>query len=65
MNCSYNDLKKEYDKAVKNKQETFVFLGEYELVVDYAKYLLQYMETQCQAYKIGKNEKVFDFHRKL
>jgi hypothetical protein len=54
MNYSYNDLKKEYDKAVKNKQETFVFLGEYELLVDYAKYLLQYMETQCQAYNIGE-----------
>lgn len=39
-------LKKEYEEAVNNKQETFLFDGKHELLVDYAKYLIQYLESR-------------------
>jgi len=42
---TYRKLKKQYNKAVIQKKATFMFEGN-ELLVDYAKYLLQYMEMQ-------------------
>lgn len=42
---SYVKLKKAYNKAVVQKKATFTFEGS-ELVVDYAKYLLQFMEIK-------------------
>jgi len=37
-------LKKEYKKAVDSNQETFMFDGK-ELVVGYAKYLIEYLDS--------------------
>ena len=36
-------LRKEYDKAIKNKKEEFVFEGVL-LLTSYSKYLLEYLE---------------------
>lgn len=38
-------LRKEYDKAVKEGKDVFVFEGQ-ELVTNYAKYLLEYLEPK-------------------
>ena len=38
-------LRKEYDKAVATKKETFTFQGE-EFSTSYAKYLLEWLDTQ-------------------
>lgn len=38
----YHRLKKSYDKAVAEKQETFMW-GDQELVVNFAKYVLEYL----------------------
>lgn len=38
-------LRKAYQKAVADKADTFVFDGN-EFVVDYAKYLIQYLDSQ-------------------
>ncbi len=46
--AQFNELKKLYAKAVKDKAKSFEFLGN-ELLTDYAKYLIQYIETK---YKI-------------
>jgi hypothetical protein len=43
MNVEIQELKKAYKKALEEKQESFVYEG-YELVTDYAKYLLEYLE---------------------
>lgn len=40
-------LKIEYVAAKNKKQEIFVFDG-HELLTDYAKYLIQYLETQLK-----------------
>jgi len=45
----YPDLKKAYDNAVKNKQKFFTFYG-YDILIDYAKYLLDYMEPFYKAF---------------
>jgi len=37
------DLKRAYNRAVKNEQETFDFQGD-ELVTAFAKYLIEYLE---------------------
>ncbi len=42
---SLKQLKKQYDKAIEDKQEVFTFQG-HELLVSYAKYLIEYAETQ-------------------
>lgn len=41
----YKPLKKEYNKAVKENKKQFNYKGNI-LLTDYAKYLLQYMETK-------------------
>ena len=38
-------FRKEFQKAMQNKADTFVFDG-HEFVVDYAKYLIQYLDRQ-------------------
>lgn len=42
------DLKTEYNKAVENGQEIFIFQGRHELLTDYAKYLIQYVESKFE-----------------
>lgn len=44
---SYQRLKKEYNTAVQNKIEIFTFEGE-ELLTDYAKYLLQWLQPKFE-----------------
>lgn len=44
---SLKRLKKEYEKAVKDKKEVFVFEG-HELLTSYAKYLIEYAETKLK-----------------
>ncbi len=39
------ELKKMYETSVKNNVEVFIFEGN-ELLTDYAKYLIQYLETK-------------------
>ena len=41
---TYNQLKSEYNLAVKNNLKSFMFLGN-ELLTAYAKYLLEYLKT--------------------
>jgi hypothetical protein len=41
----YKALKKEYDKAVAENKEVFLF-NDQELYTAYAKYLLEYLESQ-------------------
>lgn len=41
------DLKKEYKKAVDNEEPSFIFQDK-ELVTGYAKYLIEYLETQIK-----------------
>lgn len=41
------DLKKEYKKAVENNKESFIFQNK-EIVTGYAKYLIEYLETQIK-----------------
>lgn len=48
INFTKNKLiqfKKEYQKAIENKNESFIFNGN-EFLVSYAKYLIEYLETQ-------------------
>ena len=42
----FKQLKREYQAAVDNKQQTFMFDGKHELLVDYTKYMIQYLETK-------------------
>jgi hypothetical protein len=42
---TYLKLKSEYSKAKSSNVEIFVFQG-HELVTDYAKYLLEYLESK-------------------
>lgn len=42
-----SELKKQYNISVQNNQEVFIFDGT-ELLVSYAKYLIQYLETQLK-----------------
>ncbi len=44
---SYQRLKKEYNTAVQHKIEIFTFEGE-ELLTDYAKYLLQWLQPKFE-----------------
>lgn len=39
----YRKLCKQYQAAVDAKAETFMFEGKYQLLTDYAKYLLEYL----------------------
>jgi len=39
-------LKEEYKTAELAGKDSFMFNGEHELIVGYAKYLIQYLETQ-------------------
>lgn len=41
----YDRLKVEYDKARQNNLDTFTFDG-HELLTDYAKYLIQFLQTK-------------------
>ena len=41
----YLPIKKLYEKAWLDKSQSFMYEG-HEIVTDYAKYLLEYMETQ-------------------
>lgn len=50
MNFDKKDLAKleaAYDKAVEDKQKTFMF-DENELVLDYAKYLIEYLTIELK-----------------
>lgn len=40
-----NKLKVEYESAVKNNQESFIFKGR-EVLTVFAKYLIQYLESE-------------------
>ncbi len=42
-----SELKKQYNVAIENNLEVFIFDGS-ELLVSYAKYLIQYLETQLK-----------------
>jgi len=42
---SFEELKKEYEKAVDAKDDVFLFQGQ-EILVSYAKYLIEYLDTQ-------------------
>lgn len=48
------ELKKAYSKAKEKGQNSFVF-DDVELLVDYAKYLIQYLEMQFEAQTITLN----------
>jgi hypothetical protein len=39
-------LKKEYKVAVDQKAEIFIFDGEHEMLISYAKYLIEYLESR-------------------
>jgi len=41
----FENLKIQYNKARDEKRESFIFFGE-EILTDYAKYLIQYLETK-------------------
>ena len=40
-------LRKQYDQAVEDREEVFTFKGE-ELLTSYAKYLVEYLESNHQ-----------------
>lgn len=42
-----SELKKQYNVVIENNLEVFIFDGS-ELLVSYAKYLIQYLETQLK-----------------
>ena len=42
-----SELKNQYNVAIENNLEVFIFDGS-ELLVSYAKYLIQYLETQLK-----------------
>lgn len=42
---SYESLKKQYNEAVESNQQSFVFEGN-ELLVSYAKYLIEYLSDK-------------------
>lgn len=42
----FKQLKNEYNQAVQEGKTVFMFDGQHELLVDYAKYLIQYLETK-------------------
>jgi hypothetical protein len=44
----FKQLKKEYNIAVKEGKESFMFLGQYELLTSYAKYLIEYLESKFE-----------------
>lgn len=44
---TFIDLKKEYKKAVENEEPFFIFQNK-EIVTGYAKYLIEYLETQIK-----------------
>jgi hypothetical protein len=44
---TFIDLKKEYKKAVENNEEFFIFQNK-EIVTEYAKYLIEHLETQIK-----------------
>ena len=43
--ATYKKLKKAYQEALKNNETIFIFEG-HELLINYAKYLLQYLDMQ-------------------
>ena len=45
---NYNELKKNYQEAVENEQETFLFQGQHLIVTNYAKYMLEYLKQQFE-----------------
>lgn len=44
---SYKNFKKEYNSAVENNQEMFVF-EDYEYLTSYAKYVIEYLKTKFE-----------------
>lgn len=46
-NKKLKKLQKKYKKAIKNGQTKFVF-NKQELLVDYTKYLIEYMQSQLK-----------------
>jgi len=42
-----DDLRKQYDKAVKDGKDKFVF-NTWEILTGYAKYLLEYLDTRFE-----------------
>jgi hypothetical protein len=47
---TYKKLKKAYEQALKDNQNSFIF-EDNELLVSYAKYLLQYLEDKLKMLK--------------
>lgn len=52
---SFEELKKEYEKAVDAKDDVFLFQGQ-EILVSYAKYLIEYLDTQFKMQFMTKNQ---------
>lgn len=44
---SFKNFKKEYNSAVKNNQEMFVFDGN-DFLTSYAKYVIEYLKTKFE-----------------
>lgn len=61
MKYSYNDLEREYNKAVAEGVESFKFLGKYDLLVAYAKYLLEHLGNLVVASRLEKSDEVWEF----
>lgn len=61
MKYSYDDLKKAYEDAKAESKEQFKFLGKYDILVAYAKYLLEHLEGLLATYSLKKSDKVFHF----
>jgi len=52
MEITLKELKEKYEEAVQDKKNTF-YLGDAVVLVDYAKYLIEYLESL----KKNKNKK--------
>jgi len=48
----FEQLKNEYNQAVQEGKTIFMFDGQHELLVDYAKYLIEYLETRFEHARI-------------
>lgn len=43
----YNKFKKDYNQAIESKKSHFIFYGR-EVLIDYAKYVLEYLKPQYE-----------------
>jgi len=64
MKIKLSDLRKAYDKAVAEKQKTFILkVGDedYLLLDNYAKYLIQHLENEYKKRNLKENVPLFEF----